>query len=361
MILRRLLFATLPLIATVAFAQASPNFELLDKDIVRIHTHRAAHDGADASDETGVGVIAAVSPGTLRIITAAHVIRDAESITVTFSSDKVAAIPAKALPSLSDALDLGVVEVHPPPGTRLPDHFVVLQWLRNEDLHQSEHLWTVNSDWDPVPNSVFHLDHEGNAQLFEYTRESIGEGFSGGPVFNDSGQLVGIHTAETRKADYNLSVAVKIQAALDTLNALGYNAMNALKAGNPPSGGNAPQQVGAGGAKPPQPQNAQVLWRNLNNNQLYLIALDQGHIYIRQRNNAVVADLTQKTDKKGDRYVGNSSLSTCPGSGYMEIDSISDGRIDGRIEVKPQTANAHCGGVFGAMRQMQSIAFIREQ
>ena len=213
-------------------------------------------------------------------------------------------------------------------------------------------MWTLNGDGEPVPNNIVRLSHSGNSQQFEYTQVSVGEGYSGAPVFNDSGQLIGIHDEETSRSDYKLSVAVKIESAIETLDALGYptapmnvlvqgrpgtlsppaqglQMQNALVASGAPAGAPAATQTGT--AKPAQ------VWRNTINNQLYLFRSDGAHMYITRKDGAVIGDLALTQDKKGvTKYVGTSSLSNCPGGGYTEINDVSATRIDGRTEQKHQ-------------------------
>ena len=138
--------------------------------------HRAESNGEPASDETGTGVVVTINPGEVRILTAEHVVRGASTVTVSFVADKIAAIPAVILPGSSDALDLAMLQVTLPKNTRLQDKYLLLEAVPNSSLKQTEHVWTVNGDWDPVPNTIVHLAHQANPQQFEYTRVSLGEG-----------------------------------------------------------------------------------------------------------------------------------------------------------------------------------------
>jgi hypothetical protein len=183
---------------------------------------------------------------------------------------------------------------------------------------------------------------------------------------------VGIHLAQASRSDYKLSIAVKISSAIETLDVLGYSpgSFNAVMPAKMPDMASLPAAakqapatplaIGARGTGPTQPSNADTRqrWRSLNNNQIYTFRLDGSHFYIMQSNGLVVADLAQS--KNGKKFTGSSILSTCPGSGYMEIDSIAEDRVDGRLEQKPNVSNGVCGGLFGALRQTIAIAFIRE-
>ncbi len=369
--LRYLLLLLLP---SLCFGQ-SPNFEVLDRNIVQVRAHRDHPTEQQDPDETGTGFVVSLGGGVLRILTASHVVRDATKVDVTFSSDKVTSVPVRVLPQMSDALDVAVLELRLAPGIRIPPQLMILPWVPKDGMHVSEHLWTVNGSWEPVPNTIIRLDHEGNPQLFEYTEVSVGEGYSGAPVFNDKGLLMGIHVKKAARGGYKLSVAVKIDAALETLEALGYSRSSfvglteAVRRPNPNPTTN-PNQATNPKPAAPAPQNTAppkpVLWRNLTNNQLYQIRVNAGHLYISQQDGKVVADLGFGKNKNGvELYSGNSSLSDCPGSGYMEITQVTASRIEGRIERKPTASNGvsttQCGGFFGKLRQLVHVAFIREQ
>ena len=236
-----------------------------------------------------------------------------------------------------------------------------LEFNPNSALQQTEHVWTVNGDWDPVPNNVVHLAHRADAQQFEYTSTSLGEGYSGGPVFDDAGHLVGIHTSESGRADYRLGVAVKIGSVIDALEALqlsraSLNDLVPARGGSLAAANLASRGTSTQSAVPKPP-----MWRNLNNNQLYSIRTEADRIYISQANGNVIADLVLKADRSGTkRFSGSSTLSACPGSGYLEISSVTDTRIEGRIEVKPTIPNAKCGGLFGVGRSLVPITFLSE-
>ncbi len=351
----------------------TPNFEFLDKSIVKVRTHRDHPTGKEDEDETGTGFVVTAAGGVIRMITAGHVVTNATKVDVTFNSDKVTSVPVHVLPQASDVLDLAVLELRVTPAMHLDTRFPILNWVPRDGMHASDHVWTIDGDWDPAPNTIIRLDHTANPSFFEYTPVSVGQGYSGAPVFNDRGLLLGIHVRQANRADYKLSVAIKIDAALETLNALGYTSstFNGLAQARPATPGAPgvpipanPLVAAPSGNASPAPKEAPakpVLWRDLNNNQLYQIRVDANHMYISQTNGAVVADLGYGKNKKGlTGFFGNSSLSTCPGPGYMEILNVSETRMEGRVEQKPAAANVNCGGVFGMLRNLVPIAFVKE-
>lgn len=191
--------------------------EGLKQGIVRVEV------GAEAGQpvrESGTGFILSASPDRIQILTALHVVKNARTINVVFYSDKTVRVPARKLKDHSEALDVAVIEVRPSPGVQLPKDIQPIRFTANPTLEPMSHIWSVNGEWIPVPNSVTKLDHDHDPQRFEYTNVSVGEGFSGGPVFNDYAEVVGMHVASGHEG---YVVAIKIDFVLQTLKALGYN------------------------------------------------------------------------------------------------------------------------------------------
>ena len=300
--------------------------------------------------------------GVFRILTARHVLvegdKPATSINVFFSSDPVTPVPAKALDPRSDQLDLGVIEVRPGSGTRLPKTLPRFLWLADSSLHQASHVWTMDGEYTAVPNTITRLDSDGDPRRLRYTLASVGDGFSGAPVFDDFGRLVGVHDAQAGGTAFG--VAVKIGSAFAALDALGYNVEAAL--GGPTADGT-PSRPNPGDRSTPNVAAAKPrAWRNVANNQLYTFQTVGERLYIRQ-GNSVVGDLATTVDKKGiKKFAGRGSLSNCPGgAGYIEITLIEEARVEGRSE---QAVNANgkttCGGLFGVLRSMNNLVFVPE-
>ncbi len=153
-------------------------------------------------------------------------------------------------------------------------------------------------------------------------------------------------------------------------------------AGNPPPVGNgnlpAPQ-TGIGSLRGMQGRLDQLpnLWINTATNQIYTFRFDSSHLYIQEgrAGGRIVADLALKPDKNGgQRYVGRSSLSSCPGGGQMEVTHWEATRIEARIEALPSASNnaalsrfgiaptaPRCGGLLGHALSMVPASFIPAQ
>jgi formylglycine-generating enzyme required for sulfatase activity len=201
---------------------AAPDWNTLNRAIVKVEA--AKKPAADV----GAGIVIAASSDSIRILTSAHVVADATALQVYFYSDQAAAYTATVLPRSSDALDLAVLEVRPQ-GRALPRNIPQLTVHDRNKLRQGDHIWTIDNGWRPVPNNVVALDHDADPQQFEYTKGSVSEGFSGGAVFDDDGQLVGIHRGGVEGGQFVF--AVKLDSAIDALTALGHNTPNLVRAG----------------------------------------------------------------------------------------------------------------------------------
>jgi formylglycine-generating enzyme required for sulfatase activity len=207
----------------VAFpALATPDWNTLNRSIVKVEAAKKP-----ASD-IGAGIVIMASSDSIRILTAAHVVADATAWKVYFYSDQVVGYTATVLPRSSDGLDLAVLEVRPQ-GRALPGNLPQLPIRDRDTLRVDERIWTVDSEWVHIPNTVVRLDHDSDTRLFEYTKAAVDEGFSGGPVFDDDGRLAGIHRGGGAGGRY--AVAAKLDSAVDALAALGHNTPNLVRGG----------------------------------------------------------------------------------------------------------------------------------
>lgn len=194
-----------------------PDPEPLKQGIVHIEADKGVK-------ELGTGIVFSVTPERIRILTALHVVKGAKSIHVAFYSDKLTLLPAQKMPRQSDDLDLAVLEVRAAPGVILPQKVPHFNFGPERPLHSGEQVFTVNAEWVVIPNSIARLDHGEDGEdtrMFEYTPNSVGNGFSGGPVFDDMGYIIGMHDKLTGLKDY--AVAINIQSTIEMLKALGYD------------------------------------------------------------------------------------------------------------------------------------------
>ena len=208
--------------------------ETLKQGIVRVEAQKEVVD-------TGTGIVLSASPESIRILTALHVVDGARSVNVVFYGDRVTPVPARKLAQQSDTLDLAILEVTPGPGVRMPGEITPYRFRNSSLLQIGEQVWSANGEWVPVPNTITRLDHEADTRRFEYTAVSVGRGFSGGPILDNYGNIIGMHDALT--GDKHFAVGIKIDSAFQTLDALG---VNTPKATDSLLGSSGPQGAGTG-------------------------------------------------------------------------------------------------------------------
>ena len=195
--------------------------------------------------ETGAGLVVEMSPNSIRVVTASHIVEDgqgfAKRIRVYFSTDKVVSYEAHLLDRYSpqERLDLAVLEIQSSGQEHgLPRNIPMMPVRDRGALRVGEQVWTVNSDWIIVPNIVVALSFEGDPQQFQYTKGATDDGFSGGPVFDGRGRIVGLHRG--RKGGAQFAEALKADSFTDALAALDYNLPNLIVGGVGEPGEKAP-------------------------------------------------------------------------------------------------------------------------
>src|SRR5215472_7014225 len=216
-------------------AFGGPPDDTILRALVRVEVEKQQGPG-----DTGAGIVISALPDSIRIVTATHVIEKAKALLVYFYSDKNVPYSATVLGRSSDPdeLDLAVLEVRPK-DRPLPTGIPALAVRDRGTLARGESVWSVDREWDVVPNTVVALFDGADPQHFRYTRGSTDDGFSGGAVFDDAGRLIGIHHGAKSGGTY--AIAVKMESAVDTLNGpLGYNTPN-LAVGNIALSRNNPQ------------------------------------------------------------------------------------------------------------------------
>ena len=199
------------------------SLEQLKRGVVKVTAQSAASpdsENANVSHEAGTGIVLSSTPQSALILTALHVVEGASSIAVTFSDGQMKPYPAHKLPKHSKALDLAVIQVNFSAANPSPGNFPTYNFAANNTLQSTQHLFTVNGDGIIVANNITRLNHDDDPQKFEYSNVSVGKGFSGGPIFDDYEDIIGIHLARTQDESY--AIGDKIESALQVLEALGY-------------------------------------------------------------------------------------------------------------------------------------------
>jgi len=156
------------------------------------------------------------------VVTNAHVVRQAEKITVTFADN--AKFPARVISADPD-LDLAVLKIDVPPDRRLAH----LPLGRSDDLMVGETVIAVGNPMGyantlttgvvSATDRTLKLPQGGEFRGLIQTDAPINPGSSGGPLLNVKGELIGINTAIRGDAQ-NIGFAIPVDRLADELTSL---------------------------------------------------------------------------------------------------------------------------------------------
>ena len=170
-------------------------------------------------NDEGTGFVIASTPASVTIATALHVVANVAEITVFFYTDPTPHTAVR-LPRHSDNLDLALIQVKATPAAPLIANIPTYNFAANDTLHVTQQVLSVNGHWVFATNTINSLNDDGDPQKFDYSNNSVGAGFSGAPVFDSYGDIIGMHISHS--GDATVATADKIDSALQVLDALGY-------------------------------------------------------------------------------------------------------------------------------------------
>jgi S1-C subfamily serine protease len=206
----RILWNSAFVISTAALAQPVPTvlLDTLKNSVVRI----------EAGDQTGAGVVLHMEGDTAQVLTAFHVVGSAggNGISVTFRGDSATVWRATVVGRTEiDEYDLALLRVEKsgakPPTA--PPTVTVRRDPQQDDVvfaigHDGDNAW-MHTDAGRVTRATDSID----IASFRFTDRGVRSGYSGGPVFNARGELVGI----TMQTDEETAQALKIETALEVV------------------------------------------------------------------------------------------------------------------------------------------------
>ena len=167
---------------------------------------------------SGSGVIFARNGNTYYVLTARHVVATPDEYIIVTPSGKESVLDYSQVTHFDES-DLAVISF-----TSTED-LAIASFGRSEDLFTGEAVYV--SGWPAVDAAITKPSHlvttgniagirEGNADGYELLySNSTGPGMSGGPVFNQEGQVIGIHgrasgNATSGKTGINLGIPVQL-------------------------------------------------------------------------------------------------------------------------------------------------------
>jgi ketosteroid isomerase-like protein len=183
-----------------AVTDAQSNADAQRAVVVRLHTHFSTNK----KDETAAGVFVGKDQQYAYFITARHAVADevgnqevhAESTELWFH-DSPQPLKAQVLDHTTAILDLGVVYI---PVAEVPPN---LPQIVRKDARSDTAVRIIGhpaaGDWSTWEGTVQN-ENAPNGDSYKFvtsTGPSLAKGYSGGPVFDPSGNFLGMHTSTT--------------------------------------------------------------------------------------------------------------------------------------------------------------------
>ncbi len=183
------------------------------KNIVRITAYKP-----DNVVETGSGIIAwSHKDGTCLIITALHVVDETEKLEVMFYGDRTTILPAQRIEKIDRDKDFTAIIVK---NVQNAEELKPLKIVSDTTVKEMDKVYTIGhpgeSEWY---SSSGEIRKSEDILYFAFTGESIEQGNSGGGLFDDQSNLIGIVMSKGERHGKTL----KINRALELLKSWGLN------------------------------------------------------------------------------------------------------------------------------------------
>ena len=195
---------------------ASDKLESFKNGVVKI----TSYQGSEQLNE-GAGLVVGKKFNRVFILTAHHLIKEADRVEIKFRTWAWEPFEGQTIERYHDTLDIGVIIVNLQSKNELNNSFPELA-----ANYQPEEFVSVTSIGHPAgkewrstvkQNQIQSLSYEDEFEKLAISKISIGRGYSGGPLFDEELNLIGMITA----IDPTEAVAVKIEPALHLLDSWG--------------------------------------------------------------------------------------------------------------------------------------------
>jgi tetratricopeptide (TPR) repeat protein len=201
------------LFALRAPAVAQENRDLLKRSVVKIVAQKGSEPGSIAAGF----LVGHRDERSFYIVTACHAVSGAQQISVWLETNRARALPAQPLgPCSADPFDVGVLVVEVPQGKDLLLHTVNYE-IRDFDVRLGDTVFSMGHpndlEWYADKHTVNVESDPGRTASFRVTRGEIGEGSSGGPIFDEGGRLAGMVSSITP----TLALVIKIGPLMEKL------------------------------------------------------------------------------------------------------------------------------------------------
>jgi hypothetical protein len=175
----------------------------------------------DADSQHGAGIIVLWQSDVARIMTANHVVENKKEVLVTFYWDQETKLRAKVLEHVDRTFDLAMLEVRVAPKQMGRNRIPSFAIRKSSSIVPGENISIMNSDWSYEKCTTIAQALTSDPREIYYTRGRTGPGFSGGPIFDAQGQLMGMHSESFGGAKVLFAGGVRVEAAKLLLQSIG--------------------------------------------------------------------------------------------------------------------------------------------
>lgn len=166
---------------------AQINTERLNAGIVKLKT---------STGEIGAGFVVGVKGNSAYILTAYHVVKGTDRISVTFYRKRNQSFSGSLRQSwVDEKLDLSIVQVDGFENGLIPDRKL---YPINGLPSDGEQVMVIGHpgdlDWQPDYQKLSRAEYLDDRRKFLYSSPSLQRGNSGAPIFDDGGSLIGMAT-----------------------------------------------------------------------------------------------------------------------------------------------------------------------
>ena len=179
------------------------NIDLIDEkvvhycsNVVKIIIHDSKYPNVDGLEGTGF-IIGANE--YYYILTAKHNVQPdylkIDSIEIRFKDNQKFIIPTTYDNIVSQALDVIIIKVQLPASIN-KDDFQTVRIGKIQDAKVNSKVWAIGhstkASWDISENKIKNVKYENNPSRFSISEGDLSEGCSGGPIFDEKFNLLGL-------------------------------------------------------------------------------------------------------------------------------------------------------------------------
>ena len=186
------------------------------------------------ADETGAGIVVHVRDDVVFILTAYHIVKDANEIRVTFFAKQDIEFSRTSVFKYYEDLDIAVIRVTSDQVNQVPSDLPAVNIgvvpKVGDKLSTIGHPGDLEWQFDKEAYAYTRLGYQNDFRKFLYLNPALQRGSSGGPVLDRSSGVVGL---VLKRGPSGNALAVTIDAALAVLNDWGVQTSKLIRAPRP--------------------------------------------------------------------------------------------------------------------------------